>query len=383
MKRILILTASFGEGHNTAAKNIREALLKENPDSVEVTIADIYQKTNPACNKGIQVGYSLAINRFTTLWRFLFCLLSCPGLLEFTIPLFRGLRKELQQQIHDFQPHVIVSTYPVYSFLITHLREVKPSFKTPFITVVTDSTMINSAWYRSPSTAFIVPDKPTAKVLTDGNISPATIHILGFPVSQKFTSLPREIKNGPPWKILHLPSSRQNWTIHALRLLNSLPNLEITVVTGKFKAIRKALEDAGLDRAPRIKILGWTDDMPQLLATHHLFIGKAGGAIVQEALAAHCPFIVSHVVPGQEEGNIALIEKSKIGLNASNTPDELHTSVQKAFADDGAQWKIWKQNIAHVTIPDAALQNARFILSLAKENKPSENSTPLAPLPTK
>jgi len=29
--------------------------------------------------------------------------------------------------------------------------------------------------------------------------------------------------------------------------------------------------------------------MPQLLMSHHLVIGKAGGAMVQEAIAAGCP----------------------------------------------------------------------------------------------
>lgn len=367
MKRILILTASFGEGHNTAAKSIRESLLNENPGAVVVTLADLYQKSNPRYNKAIQVGYSVAINRFTSIWRMVFSILSCPGILEFSMPLLCGLRKELERQIDEFQPHVIVSTYPVYSFLITHLRKTKSNFKTPFVTVVTDSTMINSAWYRSPSTAFIVPDAPTAKVLTDGGISSEDIHVLGFPVSQKFSNLSLDIKDGPPWKILHLPSSRRNWTINSLSRLIALPNVEITVVTGKFEAIRKALEDAGLNRVPQLKILGWTDEMPQLLAEHHLFIGKAGGAIVQEALAAQCPFIVSHVVPGQEEGNIALIEKAKIGVNASSTPDELYNSTKQAFENNGAQWKTWKQNIASVSTSDAALKSGRFIMSLAQK----------------
>ena len=43
--RILILTAGFGEGHNTAARCIAEAL-RENP-GVEVKVVDIYLETIP------------------------------------------------------------------------------------------------------------------------------------------------------------------------------------------------------------------------------------------------------------------------------------------------------------------------------------------------
>ena len=55
--RILILTAGFGEGHNTAARCIAEAL-RENP-GVEVKVVDIYLETIPRFTKVLQAGYTI------------------------------------------------------------------------------------------------------------------------------------------------------------------------------------------------------------------------------------------------------------------------------------------------------------------------------------
>jgi hypothetical protein len=47
MPRVLILTASMGEGHNTAARNIGEAIRAETNGAAEVLVADPYTRSNP------------------------------------------------------------------------------------------------------------------------------------------------------------------------------------------------------------------------------------------------------------------------------------------------------------------------------------------------
>jgi len=41
-KRILILTASFGEGHNAAARGIRDGLARVAPQGIEVELRDLF-----------------------------------------------------------------------------------------------------------------------------------------------------------------------------------------------------------------------------------------------------------------------------------------------------------------------------------------------------
>ncbi len=363
--KFLILTASYGEGHNTAARNIREAILSESP-AAEVCIADLYSITNPRFNRWIQRGYSLAINRLTALWKVVFLTLSREGVVEIMIPFLDSLKRELGKEINAFRPDVIISTYPIYSFLVDKLRRKLVEPQTPFVTVVTDSTIINSAWYRCCSDAFTVADTATQEALCAGGVSPSKIHVLGFPVSPAFEQVsPLPISSSPPWKILFLPSARVSHSSHIAELLLQLPNTHLTVLSGKLPKVASAIRNRQYERKGRLEIIGWTDQIPRLLASHHLFIGKAGGAFIQEAIAAQCPIIVSHLVPGQEEGNIRLIEGAGVGALASGPPDHVRDIVAGAFANNAALWRAWKTNIATISHPSASRDTARFLLDMA------------------
>jgi processive 1,2-diacylglycerol beta-glucosyltransferase len=366
MKRFSILTASFGEGHNTAARNIRDALQFEAGEEIAVEVCDLYQRTNPRLNRGMQVGYSVAINRFPKIWAMMFGALGVRGLLETMLPTLAALREAMREHFREFRPTCIVSTYPVYSFLVRKIKTQSPFLEAPLVTVITDSTRINSAWYRCPSDVLMVADELTAQALEADGVDPSRIKVYGFPISPRFAelqTLPGQ-QTQPPYRLLYLPSTRRRHTMACLQELLEVPGVEMTVPTGRNKELFEALQRGGFGEHPRVNLLGWTDQMPELLAGSHLFLGKAGGAIVQEAIAARVPFLVSHIVPGQEEGNIELIEKLNIGSVANRSPQELGAKVRAALADEARLWRQWKNNIEAVSRPEAGRDIARFLLRL-------------------
>ncbi len=367
MPRVLILTASMGEGHNTAARNIGEAIRAETNGAAEVLVADPYTRTNPIVNRLVQKGYATAINRYPRTWKLVFELLSKRGVVEGMGPLLAELHTAVRELVAEFRPDIIASTYPVFSYLITKIRRRDPSVTVPFFTVITDSTMINAVWYRYPCDGSLVADKITAEVLRRDGADPKKIHVLGFPVNIAFESLTLA---DPPadgkWKALFFPGGKTQHALDVLRHLAELPTLDITVITGRRHKVLAALKDAGLPR--RGTLIGWTEDMPKLMTTHHIFIGKAGGATVQEAIAAQIPFLVSHVVPGQEEGNIALIEQTGIGTLATGAPRRISDLVVGALANDAALWKTWRSNLAAQQKPSASRAIARFLLNRCGAN---------------
>jgi processive 1,2-diacylglycerol beta-glucosyltransferase len=361
MPKILILTASIGDGHNTAARNIRDAIQLESGGNVETLVADPYTRTNPVVNRLVQKGYTMAINKYPRAWKVVFDLLSKPGVVEGMGPMLSELKAGVQSMINEFQPDVITSTYPIFSYLVAKLRKKNSALTAPLFTIVTDSTMINSAWYRHLCDGFIVTDHATANVLRHAKVPEHLIHTMGFPVSVGFEKLqPATHQPGEPWKIIFFPGGRASRAIGTLKRLATIPNLRVTVVTGKRQGIFTSLQSAGLPENG--ELIGWTDNMPELMASHHLFVGKAGGATVQEAIAARLPFLVSHVVPGQEEGNIALIERTGIGALATGSPSRIGDVVEGAVAFDGTLWKAWRSNIEKIARPSASRDIARFLI---------------------
>jgi processive 1,2-diacylglycerol beta-glucosyltransferase len=374
MPRILILTASFGEGHNTAARCIAEAL-REHPGA-EVRTADVYLETVPRFTKVLQAGYGLAINKYPFIWSAIFNFLDQPGRLESTLPLAGNLREAVRRIVDEFRPDVIVSTYPLYAYLLRELRKRRhaPS-AVPLFTIVTDSTAINTSWYRAGSECFVVADEETASVLRRGGVEDRLLKTLGFPVAPRLASLKTLDPVIPgATRILYLPSSRVAQTISVIRELQKLPGFEITVVTGKLQALNAALASSRVIDGVRTHLVGWTDKIPELLCSHHLYIGKAGGAIVHEAMAARCPILVSHVVPGQEEGNIELIERHDIGRLAAHYPAALAASVEEIFAADAATWKRWKSNLSRISKSSASRDIAAAVLGACKTENPTGRS---------
>src|SRR5438445_12972960 len=63
MKKILIFTAGFGEGHNTAARNIRDAIEHIAADEASVEVLDLFASCYGKLNDFFRKAYIAAINR--------------------------------------------------------------------------------------------------------------------------------------------------------------------------------------------------------------------------------------------------------------------------------------------------------------------------------
>lgn len=360
-KKFLLLTASFGEGHNSAARSIKLAL--EQSGKAEVIFVDLYANASPQVNRVIQGAYSMVINRYPAVWTLVFKWLERPGWMESSLWTAVKLRDELDRLIVEHHPDAIVATYPLYAYLYRDIQKSRLGVDRPFTTIVTDSGSINSAWFRCRSDAFLVADDETRELLVSNGVPDDTVHAFGFPLDPGFpVGAESGEDDGPPWRVLFMPSTQLALTLRKIKALLAVPDIELTILAGRHAKIFDGINESGLASGPRCKLIGWTDQIPQLLCSHHLFIGKAGGAIVQEALAARCPFLVSHVVPGQEEGNIALLERLGVGAVAAKRPSQLAYRVRQLIAEDAREWRIWKTNLAKHSKPPASERIAQFLL---------------------
>lgn len=82
---------------------------------------------------------------------------------------------------------------------------------------------------------------------------------------------------------------------------------------------------------------------------------------MHEAIAANCPMLVHHIVPGQEEGNLALLKAAQCG-ELVNSPAEIHTAIKDLLANNGALWRVQKENMLKVKKPHASQEIANFVL---------------------
>lgn len=354
--KVLLLTAGYGEGHNAAARGLHTALAERGADA---EVLDLFALTGGAFYERSRRDYIALINRAPRVWAAIFALIDRLPIVPLTLPFLGKLRRALAAVIAEKRPVAVVSVYPLYAYLIRQLYPDAATRPFAFHTVVTDSITINSVWHRAPSDTFLVPNEASARVMERAGVPPEKLRVLGFPVPPRFARDRPERAAPPPPRVLYMVNAAPEQAPGIVARLLEIPGLQLTVTYGRDEALRRRLEAAAAGRP--LALHGWTDRMPELLMTHHLLIGKAGGATVQESIAAGTPMLITHVVPGQEEGNARLLFENECGALCP-TAGALAAKIESLFAHDAAAWRQWEQNIARLAKPDAALQIADFVL---------------------
>lgn len=363
---MLIFTAGFGEGHNTAARNIRDGLELVGGAEVQVEILDLFDDCYGRLNDMVRSAYITAINKTPKLWQGIYEILDNTSVVENNLMALSRMRRALDDLLRDAQPDIVCSTYPLYNYLIGEIFQDGREKGFLQATMVTDSISVNSLWYRADSDYYLVPNADTAKVLRQAGVAEEKIRVFGFPVQLAFLqedhrpSLPPPGPGQPP-KVLYIINSGKSRAPKIIEHLLELEGIRLTVTVGRDTKLHREILLQTEAARDRVEVIGWTTKMPELLLSHHLVISKAGGATVQEAIAAECPMIVNQVVPGQEEGNYELLRRNHCGVLAEK-PKEVAAWVEKAFAEDAALWRVWKKGMREISVPDSSVRIARFLL---------------------
>jgi len=363
---IWILTAGFGDGHNTAARSVAEALTRLHPDE-KIEVTDLISEVLPRLSTVLKAAYQVAIIHCPAAWRLTYKMLGNPKMTgpdaSWQLPLIRAVEQKLEQE----QPRLIISTYPVYSAMLAAVRAKREV--PPLVTVITDSVSVHPIWVTQPSDRFCVADDETQHVVERLGVPREKIRVSGFPVSLAFTEeLPLEAHQSCQ-RILYLPSTPGRHvaaTLAALRPL-LLSGVKLTLPVGKHGSRLYHVLRRFTDSLPpgTLDIIGWTPRIPEFLRTHDVVICKAGGAILHEVLAAKVPAVIDYVVPGQEEGNAEMLTSRACGIR-THSPQETAAAVESILTNDGAAGRRMRASMIPLSVPDAALKTAQAALKLAK-----------------
>lgn len=357
MKRVLILTAGYGEGHNAAARGLAAAV---NEMGATAELRDLFAETYGWRHRLTQRSYITCINRAAPVWAMVYRALDRTPLMRVLMPSLGALRKRLGGVIAEWKPDAVVSVYPVYGWLMDRLFPGGAPWA--FHTVVTDSITVNSVWLKFRSDSWIVPNEATAEVVRK-SVPPERVHALGFPVPSKFADAGIARKppgDGEPLRVFYMINHGHSVAADLVRALLAVPGIRLTVAYGKDETLGRDIASVAKSSGREVELHGWTPLVPELLMRNHILIGKAGGAATQEAIAARTPMIITKAVPGQEEGNAQLMTGN--GCGALCETNAAVASEVARLAGDPEAWLRWYEAIAHLSRPDASREIARFIL---------------------
>ena len=373
MKKILILTAGFGEGEDVAAWNVREALDHLAPKSARVEVLDLLDSCYGRFHDLMRHTYQAAINRAPRLWHGFYQLLGQSQFVEGQIDGLTRLRETLRDALRGQEPDVVISTCPIYSFMIEEIYRDGRVRDFTLISLVTDVVVKDSPWSRTSCDFFAVANEAAARVLAAAGVPDKKIVVFGFPVQlaprdkrEKDTEV-STLTTGKRPRILYIINNARKKAPKVIDRLLEHPDWDVTVCVGRETDLEEMAREKAATAPDRVEVIGnmgHVRRMPQLLREHHVVISKAEAAIVQEAIAARCPLVVYKLGSGQEEGNFSLLREANAGVLAQK-PKEIIDWLERALRDEGRLLALWRKNLEPLGRPDSAVNLARFILDQA------------------
>ena len=368
MKNILLLTAGFGEGEVVAAGNLRTALEQIGGSGARVEMLDLLDTCYGRFHDFLPMVLPATGDRAPKRWQnFLRMLGQSPSAEEQAGGLTR-LRDSLRDALRDVRPDVVVSTSPLYNFLIGDMDHEGRTRDFTLISLVTNVVVRDSAWMRAPGDFFVVVHEAAARVLAEAGIPGEKIKVLGFPLEleadaagHKSLTLPGG--NVRP-RILYVINSARKKAPKLLDRLLEHADWDVTVCVGRDTDLDELARAKAATAPERMEVIGHTRSLSELLEQHHLVIGRPESGLLHEAIAARCPLVVFRMGSGEEEGNFTLLREANAGVLAQK-PREVVDWIERSLRDEGKLLALWRRNLESFGQPGSARRLAQFVLEQA------------------
>jgi len=386
---ILVLHASVGSGHRSAAIGIAQALeeLRNSHTAVfpngspmdpqtRIIVTDILAWGAHVFDGDKSASMFTGATRpfYDITWRYTFTgrLLWGGGtLLNYT------MWRRFTRYIGHVKPTAVIATHIMGANMAAGARMIcKQSY--PIVCVPTDYET-EGLWPHKAADCFCVGTESMAETLRPRRIPEDNIRITGIPTRNDFrrTYDKREVRGklGLPQDkklvlalagaYLQQPYVNLRATLDiAIPTLSAHPNLHLVVVCGKDAAYATALrtmcQEHGLGN---VTILEYVTEMAQLMSAADLIICKSGGLTVTECLCVSTPMILVGRAYGQEKVNVSMLTSNGAAMHVTTARELIDALNSVDEHPERVESMVVNANLLRK--PDAALDIARTALELS------------------
>lgn len=337
MDKILILTCSTGEGHNSAARAVETALKNR---GAECLIRDPVSFQSQRMTRLVSNLYNGTIRRTPRLFGAVYKLGDLYSSSKLPSPIYWAnskYAKNLKEYILENGFTAVVCTHLYGMEAMTAIRK-DPEFTVPCYGVLTDYVTIPFL-HDIHLTRLFVPMEEIKNQLVEQGLQPDQVVVSGIPVNASFTCHPskREAR-----ELLHLPQDKNIYLLMlggvgadsmeklCSRILSTMEQQDMLIVfTGRNQPLRERLQEKYGDA---VTALGFTDQVSLYLAAGDVLLSKPGGLSSTEAAVANIPLVHIRGIPGCETYNARYFEENGMACHAGN--DEQAADFARTLAHD-------------------------------------------------
>lgn len=338
MKKVIIFYASYGGGHLSAAKSIKQYIEKHYPDT-QLEMIDCMKYINKTVEKLTTGAYREMAKKAPGLWGKVYSGSQKGILAKLSTDSNKLMASKLNKLLQESNPDLIISTHPFSSQMVSYLKK-KGKLNCKLATIMTDFAM-HKQWLigHEYTEYFFVSNDNMKQDLVDYGVAKEKVYVTGIPMSERFFEnfdkprIFKEFSLDPEKKVILFFGGGEfglgkERTVQVLRaIIEKASDYQIVVVSGKNTKLKEAFELLvfELKAENRVRVIGFTDKVPELMAIACCVVSKPGGLTTTESLASGLPMLVINPIPGQEEENAEFLEKHGIGvwLKKGDNPEEV------------------------------------------------------------
>ncbi len=323
------MSASMGEGHDGAARELVRRLEERGHTTRTVDFVDA---TPLGIGAMCRTSYELQLRKAPWTYQFTYRLwMVLPFLCRPFTAFVSFLTARCQLRwIADFEPDIIVTTYNLSSIVLARLRR-RGRIHVPLVTYVTDFD-VHPLWLaKGVDLAMCVhPISANTARLRIGGPARATGPLVADAFRDGVARTERQrvrAELGLAPDDLGVLVVAGSWGVGDIdRTFDGL------VESGRYTPIavcgRNEELRAALAARPGGRVIGWTDEMPSLMAACDVLVQNAGGLTCMEAFAVGLPVVTYLPIPGHGRQNGEQMERAGVAAYVRQ-PDELVPTLDR------------------------------------------------------
>ncbi len=325
-RRVLIISAEMGEGHNAAATALTEAIEECWPQCT-VHKLDTMELRGVRFARAARWAYGFQLSALPWSYEAFYDGLSrsqrFADLARASVGAFFGRR--LGKAVASNDPDLVISTYPFGSAALDWLRA-KRGYSTLTVTYC-PAFHVHPLWaYRGIDLHFVMYDTAAADALLPG--FDQTMRLGAPPVRQGFGDMSREEAR----RLLGLPQddfivlmTGGAWGLGDIApgveaLVKLEPAVHAIAVCGKNATLEEGLRSLAAAHSGRLTVFGYVSTMPELMAAADVVVTNGAGVTVLEALRTPRPVVAFSPLVGHGTASTTEMVRRQLAVEASDVP---------------------------------------------------------------
>ncbi|MCI0380872.1 MAG: glycosyltransferase [Gemmataceae bacterium] len=362
--RILVLSASVGAGHVRAAEAVEAAVQQTIPDAT-VRHIDVLEMTNRLFRRIYGKLYLDLVNRAPHVLGYFYDMLDQPSRSgknrsdRFRLALQKLNLGSFIKLLKRDEWDLVINTHFLPAEIIANLRKDK-LIDLPQATVTTDFDT-HRLWVNQPCDRYFTATKEGALYLQRWGVPAKDIFPTGIPVHPVFSE-PKDrkalaAKHGvDATKPIVLQLAGGFGVGPIAKLFQALTQVEVPTqfvsIAGKNEKLKSELEKLPAPARHRVKVMGFTKEIDELMQLADLVVSKPGGLTTSETLARGAVMVIVNPIPGQESRNSDYLLESGAAVKVNNLATLPYKVTQ--LLTDRDRLEALRANVRRIARPKAA-----------------------------